>query len=122
MESYYAQLLEGQLPVASEHGSDELLPRLLEIADIISGDDGEAYAHQLKSILKAVEGDEPANKCPVLQDAVEELLIRIHARGCPIYASLVSIFTAPYRGQLVEERVHRRAVRHSCGSGRRGWT
>ncbi|KAL1944674.1 hypothetical protein VTO73DRAFT_3104 [Trametes versicolor] len=71
VESYYARALQGQL-------SDEPLPRLLEIADIISGGDGEAYAHQLKSILRAVEGEEPPNKRPVLQDAVEELLIRIH--------------------------------------------
>ncbi|OJT09138.1 AP-4 complex subunit epsilon [Trametes pubescens] len=71
VESYYARALQGQL-------SDEPLPRLLEIADIISGDDGEAYAHQLKSILRAIEGNVPLNKRPVLQDAVEELLIRIH--------------------------------------------
>ncbi len=83
MESYYARALQGQL-------SSEPLPRLLEIADIISGDDGEAYAHQLKSILRAVEGNEPLNKRPVLQDAVEELLIRIHTGKCLAQTPLAS--------------------------------
>lgn len=61
------------------HGSDDNLPRLLEILDIICGDNGEAYAHQLKSVLKSVEGDGPLKKRTILQGAVEEMLVRIHA-------------------------------------------
>ncbi len=60
------------------HGTDDLLPRLLEILDIICGDDGEAYAHQLRNALKAAEGEGPLNRRAVLQEAVEEMLTRIH--------------------------------------------
>ncbi|KAI8989666.1 ARM repeat-containing protein [Trametes punicea] len=79
VESYYARALQGELPISSQQGSDEFLPRLLEILDVIAGDDGEAYAHQLKIVLKAVEGDGPLNKRPVLQEAVGEVLNRMHS-------------------------------------------
>ncbi|KAI0636737.1 ARM repeat-containing protein [Trametes polyzona] len=78
VESYYARALQGQLPVASDHDSDELVPRLLEIIDIMTEEDGESYAHQLKNVLKAGEGDGPLSRRPVLQDAMEELLVRMH--------------------------------------------
>ncbi|KAI0362383.1 ARM repeat-containing protein [Trametes cingulata] len=97
VESYYARALQGELSPISSDGSEELLPRLLEILDIVSGDDGEAYAHQLKNVLKAVEGESPLNKRPVLQEAVEEILVRTHSgdsswrSGClgVLFASLV---------------------------------
>ncbi|KAL7283586.1 hypothetical protein ACG7TL_003021 [Trametes sanguinea] len=76
VESYYARVLQGELPIPSEH----FLPRLFEILDVICGNDGEAYAHQLKNALKSVEGDRPLNKRPVLQDIVEESLTRTHSR------------------------------------------
>ncbi|TBU35735.1 ARM repeat-containing protein [Dichomitus squalens] len=78
VESYYARALQGDLPSSSVHGTEDHLPRLLEIVDIICGDDGEAYAIQLKNVLNAAEGDGPLNKRPVLQEAVEEMLARIH--------------------------------------------
>ncbi|KAI0372895.1 ARM repeat-containing protein [Pilatotrama ljubarskyi] len=97
VESYYARALQGELPTISEHGSEELLPRLLEILDITSGNDGESYAHQLKDVLKAIEGEGPLDKRPVLQEAVQEMLLRIHSgdsswrSGClgVLFASLV---------------------------------
>ncbi|KAI0333484.1 ARM repeat-containing protein, partial [Cubamyces sp. BRFM 1775] len=79
VESYYARALQGELPLTSELGFDESLSRLLEIVDIICGEDGESYAHQLRSVLKAMEGDGPLNKRPVLQDAVGETLSRMHS-------------------------------------------
>ncbi|RPD66372.1 ARM repeat-containing protein [Lentinus tigrinus ALCF2SS1-7] len=78
VQGYYARALQGDLPV-SAHGTDDNLPRLLEILDIMCGDDGEAYAHQLKNALKVAEGDSPLNRRMVLQEAVEEMLTRIHA-------------------------------------------
>ncbi|KAJ8474319.1 hypothetical protein ONZ51_g7305 [Trametes cubensis] len=79
VESYYARALQGELPLTSELGSDESLSRLLEVVEIICGEDGESYAHQLKNVLKAMEGDGPLNKRPVLQDAVGETLSRMHS-------------------------------------------
>ncbi|KAI0819517.1 ARM repeat-containing protein [Trametes gibbosa] len=95
VESYYARLLQGQLP--AEHGSEELLTRLLEIVEIATGDDGESYAQQFKKVLQAIEGDSPLNQRPVLQEAVEELLTHIHTgpsawrSGCigVLFATLV---------------------------------
>ncbi|RDX56517.1 ARM repeat-containing protein [Lentinus brumalis] len=80
VEAYYARALQGELPSSSSsvHGTDDLLPRLLEILDIICGDDGEAYTHQLRNALKAAEGEGPLNRRAVLQEAVEEMLTRIH--------------------------------------------
>ncbi|KAI0748602.1 ARM repeat-containing protein [Daedaleopsis nitida] len=78
VESYYARAIQGDLPSTSTQGSDDNLPRLLEILDVLCGDDGEAYAHQLKTVLKHAEGDGPVNRRPVLQEAVEEMLMRIH--------------------------------------------
>ncbi|KAH9857122.1 ARM repeat-containing protein [Lenzites betulinus] len=77
VESYYARALQGQLPNTDE-GSEELLPRLLEVVEVAAGDDGESYAQQFKNVLRAIEGDGPMNQRPVLQEAVEELLGRIH--------------------------------------------
>ena len=79
MESYYARALQGDLPSSSISGTEDHLPRLFEVLDIICGDDGETYALQLKNVLRAAEGDGPLNKRPVLQEAVEEILTRIHA-------------------------------------------
>ncbi|KAI0672983.1 ARM repeat-containing protein [Trametes maxima] len=78
VESYYARALQGQLPTTLEYGSEELLPRLLEILDIITDDDGESYAHHFKTILENIEGSEPLNNRPVFQAAVEEMLGRMH--------------------------------------------
>lgn len=79
MESYFARALQGDLPLSSIHGTEDNLPRLLEILDIICGEDGEIYALQLKNVLRAAEGEGPPNKRPVLQEAVEEMLTRIHS-------------------------------------------
>lgn len=83
VESYYARALQGELPLTSGLGSDESLSRLLEVVEIICGEDGESYAHQLKNVLKAMEGDGPLNKRPVLQDAVGETLSRMHSGRLP---------------------------------------
>ena len=83
VESYYARALQGELPLTPELGSDESLSRLLEVVEIICGEDGESYAHQLKNVLKAMEGDGPLNKRPVLQDAVGETLSRMHSGRLP---------------------------------------
>ena len=79
MESYFTRALQGDLPSSSIHGTEDNLPRLLEILDIICGEDGETYALQLKNVLRAAEGESPPNKRPVLQEAVEEMLTRIHS-------------------------------------------
>ncbi|KAI0780693.1 ARM repeat-containing protein [Trametes elegans] len=81
VEGYYTRALQGELPIVAAHGFDELVLRLLELLDIMCGDDGEVYAHQLKVVLRSCEGDGPVNKRPVLQEAVEEVLIRMHSRG-----------------------------------------
>ena len=47
--------------------------------DIICGDDGEAYAQQLKTVLRAEEGDDSLSKRTVLPQAVEEMLVHMHA-------------------------------------------
>ena len=78
VEGYYVRTLQGDLPASSTRGTEDKLPRLLEILDIMCGDDGEAYAHQLKNALKAAEGDGPLNRRVVLQEAVEEMLSRVH--------------------------------------------
>ncbi|KAI0723998.1 ARM repeat-containing protein [Cerioporus squamosus] len=79
VEAYYARALQGELPSSSVNGTQDNLPRLLEILDIICGDDGEAYAHQLKNALKAAEGEGHLDRRVVLQEAVEEMLTRIHS-------------------------------------------
>ena len=79
VEGYYARTLQGDLPASSAQGTAGNLPHLLEILDIICEHDGEIYAHQLKNALKAAEGDGPMNRRVVLQEAVEEMLSRIHA-------------------------------------------
>ena len=79
VESYYARTLQGDLPSLSSRGSEDNLTRLLEMLDIICGDDGEAYAQQLKTVLRAKEGDDSLSKRTVLPQAVEEMLVHMHA-------------------------------------------
>ncbi|KAI0707595.1 ARM repeat-containing protein [Earliella scabrosa] len=95
VESYYARALQGDLPATPTQGTDDNLPRLLEILDIICGDNGEAYAHQLRHVLKTAEGDGPLNKRIVLQEAVEEMLVRIHAADAGWRSACIGVlFTA----------------------------
>ena len=78
MEAFYSRVLQGGLSFSSQDTEDHL-PRLLEILDVICGHDGEVYAHQFKKALSTFEGTGPLNKRIVLQDVVEEILVRVHS-------------------------------------------
>ncbi|KAH9945906.1 ARM repeat-containing protein [Epithele typhae] len=79
VESYYVRALQGDLSSDPMMGTEHTLPRLFEILDVLCAGNGEAFAEQLKYVLKAAEGDVPINKRVVVQEAVEEMLSRVHA-------------------------------------------
>ncbi|KAI0929134.1 hypothetical protein AcW1_006156 [Taiwanofungus camphoratus] len=77
VETYYSQLLRGDSASASLQGSEDASKRLLEVTEVICGEDGEMYAQHVKNMLHTVEGAGPLDKRPVLQEAVEEVLRRV---------------------------------------------
>ncbi|KAI0647300.1 ARM repeat-containing protein [Trametes meyenii] len=99
VESYYSRTLQRELPMTSEHGSDKLLSCLLEILDIITGDDGESYAHHFMNVLERIDGDEPLNRRPVLQGAVENLLERMHTECSSWRSGCIGVLFATVVGQ-----------------------
>ena len=107
VEAYYARALQGDLPSSSSQGTEDALPRLLEILDVICGDNAEAYAQQVKFVLKAVEGEGPLNRRIVVQEAVEEILNRIHT-GKQYFGTILDDFTLIYCLCLLADSTWRR--------------
>jgi AP-4 complex subunit epsilon-1 len=74
VESYYSQSLKAIPPGLSLKDRNEYVTRLLEAIEIMSGQDGEVYAKQLKNLFKVVEDDTLQASPPVLESAVELVL------------------------------------------------
>jgi hypothetical protein len=74
VESYYSQSLKAIPPGLSLKDTNEYVTRLLQVIEIISRDDGEVYAKQLKELFKVAEDvTEEANRS-VLESVVEFVL------------------------------------------------
>ncbi|OCH93386.1 ARM repeat-containing protein [Obba rivulosa] len=80
VETYYTQMLNGDT-ASAVHDSDEITRRLFEIADVVSGEDGETYVRYMKNILQALEDTGPLEKRQVLAVAMEDILL--HVRSAP---------------------------------------
>jgi AP-4 complex subunit epsilon-1 len=75
VESYYLQSLKGIPPGLSLKDRNEHVTRLLEVTEVISGEDGEAFAKQLKDVFHVVESDATKTNQSVLESAVEMVLM-----------------------------------------------
>jgi AP-4 complex subunit epsilon-1 len=79
--SYFVQSVQdipSALPVKEK---TEYAVRLLEIVEIQCGQDGEAYARQLKNLLAAVEHDAAPEHQLVLEGIIEKVLLYIKNGG-----------------------------------------
>ena len=84
LEAYYTRLLSS---AASSTSADIEVAahRLLELADVLSDADGEAYAGHVIRVCDALEGQTsglavpiPLEKRPIVQEAVEGVLVMVH--------------------------------------------
>jgi AP-4 complex subunit epsilon-1 len=74
--AYCARTLKALPPDLNAKGKNEYVTRLLEIVDVACGEDGEAYASQLKDLLLVAD-----DASLVLDSIVEVVLLRIrHSR------------------------------------------
>lgn len=55
--------------------------RMLQVAEVLSGDDSESYAHYLMRVLKTIEGEDVGEK--VIQEVVEYALTYIRTGRFP---------------------------------------
>lgn len=120
VEAYYARALQGDIQRTEDH-----LPCLLEILDVICGNDGEVYAHQLKNVLRVAEGGGPLNKRIVSQEVVEEMVGRIHA--CALDSNWSSHGAADFlfmssSGQQLAQQVPRCLIYLHHRQRRRSWS
>ncbi|KAH9930688.1 ARM repeat-containing protein [Fomitopsis serialis] len=80
LEAYCTRLLSSAVSPSSADTS-ETVRRLLELADVLSGVDGEAYAGHVIRICEASEGEAgmpaPLEKRPVVQGVVEGALVKM---------------------------------------------
>jgi len=92
--------------------------RVLQVAEVLSGDDSESYAQYLIRALKAIEGEDTGGK--VIQEVVEYALTYIRTgtfpgiiRDTPLSATH-SFILGPWRGHRATDNSYRRE--HSHGS------
>lgn len=83
IEAYYIRLLSS---VNSSSADIQVAAhRLLELADVLSDEDGEAYAGHVIRVCDALEGPTsglatpiPLEKRPIVQEVVEGVLVKVH--------------------------------------------
>ena len=82
--NYFSRMLESiSLAVIAEAKAEYSL-RMLQVAEVLSGDDSESYAQYLMRVLETVEGKDTGGK--VIQEMVECALTYIRTGTFPIMA------------------------------------
>lgn len=82
VESYFTQISASNFAAILQDGSGDL-KKALEVIEVLSGDDGEAYAQQIVHMLTSVS-DNPHRKNHVYEGAIEEVLNYIR-NGEPLF-------------------------------------
>lgn len=77
VSAYFAQAVQGIPSVLTVKEKNEYMIRLLEVIERQSEGDGESYAQQLKELFAAVDQEAVPERQPVLETAVEKVLIHI---------------------------------------------
>lgn len=80
MESYFARMLESQSSAAPIDSQSDYAMRLLQVAEVISTDDGELYARHLVQVLKGLETGSQESR-HIFQELVQEVLVYIRNGG-----------------------------------------
>ena len=90
--------------------------RMLQVAEVLSGDDSESYAQYLMRVLKIIEGEDSGGK--VIQEVVEYALTYIRTgtspgtiRDTPLPATH-SLILDPWRGHCAAYDSYRRERSH----------
>lgn len=78
--THYAQVLSVSSSAQLTGARNEVIRRLLEIVDILSVEDGEKYAREIKHLLKHLEDTSTAEGRPILDSGVD--MIITHIRSC----------------------------------------
>ncbi|GBE82098.1 hypothetical protein SCP_0404770 [Sparassis crispa] len=94
VEAYYTQLLRGDSQTRIMQDPEEHSRRLLEIIQVICGEDGELYIQHIKSLLPVLEGSTPLNKRRVLQEAVEDVLVHVRSANANFQSSCIGVLFA----------------------------
>jgi len=77
VDAYFQQSLQQAVNAVSHH-TDDRTSRLLEVVEVISGDNGELYASSVKSFLISISGESSSQGTQmVLEYVVEQVLTRI---------------------------------------------
>lgn len=84
LEAYYARLLTSAVSPPSAD-IESVAHRLLELADVLSDADGEAYAGHVIRVCDALEDETsgpavpvPLEKRPIVHEVVESVLVKVH--------------------------------------------
>lgn len=77
VSAYFAQAIQGIPSILTLKEKNEYIIRLLEVIERQSENDGESYAQQLKELFAAVYQEAVPERQPVLEVAVEKVLIHI---------------------------------------------
>lgn len=78
VETCFSRLLETTIPSSTSVAvEDTRACRLLEIAEVLHGNDGEAYARRLQQVLIAAKGETEGQVTHVLEGTVTSVLTRL---------------------------------------------
>ena len=77
VQGFYAKLLQADTSSRLPKDCDENSIRILEVIDVLSEDNGEVYAHNLKDAIRSLEGDAALDKRPLFQEIIEGALMRL---------------------------------------------
>jgi AP-4 complex subunit epsilon-1 len=79
--SYFSRMLESVSSAVTMDVKAGYSLRMLQIAEVLSGENGEVYAQYLIRVLKTIEGEDTGGK--VIQEVVEYALTYIRTGGFP---------------------------------------
>ncbi|KAJ3554475.1 hypothetical protein NM688_g3093 [Phlebia brevispora] len=94
VETYYTQILQMDRTSATAEELVESARRLMEIIEVLHVKDGETYAHSLRDIISTLTSQSVAEKQEVLQNVVEEVLIKLREAPTDFRSAFLGVFFA----------------------------
>lgn len=77
VETHHIRLLQIDRSQYSAAEKDEASRRILEVIDILTQSDGEAYAHDIKTLIHSLQDGTSQVDAPLFQSIIEDVLTHV---------------------------------------------
>lgn len=114
--TYFSRMSESVSSAVAVDVKTEYSLRVLQVAEVLGGDDSESYAQYLIRALKTIEGEDTGGK--VIQEVVEYALTYVRTGTFPGIIRDTSLSTThsfilgPWRGHRATDNSYRRERSH----------